>query len=179
MVQRSVIILSLTCLLLFTGLGVADEGMWPIYSLDKLPFDSLHARGLQLTPEQIYSAKGGGLADAVIQCGATASFVSADGLIITNHHVAYGAIQEQSTPEHNYLRDGYYAATRADEMEARGYTATLTVGIEDVTKRVLGAVNDKMTGIKRFDAIDKVIKQITTETEKTGGVSWSLDSAAW
>ncbi len=152
------------------GLVVADEGMWPAYMLDHLPFDQLKARGLELTAEQIYNPKGGGIADAVVGLGATGSFVSAEGLIVTNHHVAYTAIQEQSTPEHNYLRDGFYAPTRADEIQAHGYTANVSLGIENVTARVLGATRDKMTPIQRYEAIEKVIKQIVRETEKTSAV---------
>jgi hypothetical protein len=160
--------LILAALLVLTGFAMADEGMWPPYSLDQIPFESLRARGLQLTREQIHNPTGGGLTDAVVQVGATASFVSPSGLLITNHHVAYGAVQEQSTSEHNYLRDGFYAPTPADELEARGYTVNVTTGIEDVTKRVLGAVNDRMTGLKRFNALDTITKQIVAEAENGG-----------
>jgi hypothetical protein len=144
----------------------ADEGMWPPYMLDKLPIDSLRARGLELTPAQLYDPGKGGLTDAVIQVGATASFVSPQGLIVTNHHVAYGAVQEQSTEAHNYLRDGFYAPTKADELEAIGYTVNVTRAVEDVTSEVLGGLSDKTTGIARFEAIDKAIKKVVAETEK-------------
>jgi hypothetical protein len=145
--------------------AAADEGMWPLYSLDKLPFDSLRARGLMLTPDQIYSPKGGGIADAVVQVGATGSFVSPDGLILTNHHVAFGAIQQQSTVEQNYLRDGFYAAARGQEPEAIGYKASVTLGIEDVSARVLAVVTDKIKDIDRYKAIDQEIKKIVKECE--------------
>jgi hypothetical protein len=166
MVRRCLPVLIAATLLSLAGRAAADEGMWPPYSIDKLSFTELKARGLQLTPEQIYNPTGGGLTEAIVQMGATASFVSPSGLIITNHHVAYGAIQEQSTPEHNYIRDGFYAPTQADEIEARGYNVNVTTGIEDVTARVLGAVNDTMTGLERFRAIDNVTKQIVAEGEK-------------
>jgi len=143
----------------------ADEGMWPLYSLDKLPLDSLRARGLMLTPEEIYNPKGGGIADAVVQVGATGSFVSPDGLILTNHHVAFGAIQQQSTVEQNYLRDGLYAASRDQEPQAIGYKASVTLGMEDVSTRVLAAVTDKMKDLERYKAIDQEIKKIVKECE--------------
>jgi hypothetical protein len=169
MARRCRLLLIAAGLLLSAGPATADEGMWPPYSLDQVSFEKLRARGLQLTPEQIYNPAGGGLTEAVVQMGATASFVSPDGLIITNHHVAYGAIQEQSTTEHNFLRDGFYAPTRAAELEAQGSTVNVTIGIEDVTKRVLGAVNERMTGLARFNAIDRITKQIVAEAEKGTG----------
>ncbi len=157
---------ALTTAAILAGVAIADEGMWPPYDLAKLPLDSLRARGLQLTPEQIYNPGAGGLTDAVIQVGATATFVSPEGLIVTNHHVAYGAIQEQSTEEHNYLRDGFYAPTKADEIEALGYTVNVTMKVEDVTSRVLGGLSDTITGLDRFNAIDHAIKEIVASTEK-------------
>jgi hypothetical protein len=166
MVRRRCFPLIVAAILLLAGRAMADEGMWPPYSLDQLSWADLKTRGLELTPAQIYNPAGGGLIEAVLQMGATASFVSGDGLIVTNHHVAYGAIQEQSTTEHNYLRDGFYAPRRTDEIEAPGYTVNVTTRIDDVTKRVLGAVNDKMTGLARYEAIDKVTKEIVAETEK-------------
>jgi len=153
-------------IILFAGSAMADEGMWPLYMLDRLPFDQFKTRGLELTADQIYNPHGTCIADAVVQCGATASFVSPEGLLVTNHHVAFSAVQQQSTPEHNCLRDGFYAPTKANEIEAPGYSVSVTIGSEDVTKRVLGAVNDKMSGLQRFNAIDRTIKKITAESEK-------------
>ena len=94
--------------------SAADEGMWPLYDLGKLDFAALKARGLQLGPDQIFNEKDGGIAAAVVQIGGgSGSFVSADGLIITNHHVAFGAIERQSSVNQNYLHDGFCAKTRA------------------------------------------------------------------
>lgn len=160
--------LVLFCILITATLVAAGEGMWPVYSLDKLNFDSLKVMGLNLGPTDIYNPVGGGLADAVVQLGATGSFVSPDGLILTNHHVAYGAIQEQSTTDNNFLRDGFYAATRDAELPAVGYKAYITLGIEDVTRRVLAGVKDNMPDLARYEVIDKNIKKIirTAETGK-------------
>ncbi len=156
---------SVAMFLILTATALADEGMWPLYSLDKLPFDSLRARGLMLKPDQIYNPNGGGIADAVVQVGATGSFVSPDGLILTNHHVAFDAIQQQSTVEQNYLRDGFYAASRDQEPQAIGYKVSVTLGMEDVSARVLAAVNDKMKDLERYKAIDQEIKKIVKECE--------------
>ncbi len=152
--------------LLSGAVTMADEGMWPLYDLNKLPFDSLKARGLTLTPEQIYNPAGGGLSDAVVQVGATGSFVSPQGLIVTNHHVAFGAIQQQSTVEHNYLRDGFYAATHEQEIPALGYHIYLTQSISDVTSKVVAGLNDKMTDLERYQTIDMNTKKLIKECEK-------------
>ncbi|MBI5265874.1 MAG: S46 family peptidase [candidate division Zixibacteria bacterium] len=148
----------------------ADEGMWPLYMLDKLHWDSLTAMGLQLKPNDIYNAEGTGLASAVLQVGATGSFVSPNGLLLTNHHVAFGAIQEQSTLEHNYVRDGFYAATFKEELPALGYKASATVSIEDVTKRIMSVVKPGMSDLKRYEAIDLETKKLIREVESRGDV---------
>lgn len=168
--NRAIRFVTIFTIAVIAGAALADEGMWPMYLLDRLAFDQLKTRGLELTAEQIYNPKGGGIADAVVGLGATGSFVSSEGLIVTNHHVAYTAIQEQSTTERNYLRDGFYAPTKTDELQAQGYTANVALGIEDVTKRVLNTVNAKMTALQRYQAIDKITKQIVRETEKTSAV---------
>ncbi|MCJ7458921.1 MAG: S46 family peptidase, partial [candidate division Zixibacteria bacterium] len=146
--------------------SLADEGMWLLDQIDKLPIDSLKAKGLKLNPEEIYNPKGGGLSDAIVQLGASASFVSPEGLIITNHHVAFGAIQRASTPEYNYLRDGFYAKTKEEEIPAIGYNAYVLKSFEIVTPKVLGAVNNKMTDLERYKAIEKASKKIIKECEK-------------
>jgi len=154
----------------------ADEGMWLLDSIDKLPIDSLKARGLKLSPVEIYNPEGGGISDALVQIGATASFVSPEGLIITNHHVAFGAIQRQSTPEHNYLRDGFYAKTREEEIPAIGTNVYIAKSFEDVTDKVLKVVNEKMSDLERYMAIEKVSKKIIKECEKGEDIRCRLAS---
>ncbi|MCP4568850.1 MAG: S46 family peptidase, partial [FCB group bacterium] len=151
---------------LFTAMVLADEGMWPLYSLDKLSNERYIEAGLELKPEDIYNPEGGGLCEAIVRVGASGSFVSKDGLIITNHHVAYGAVQKQSTVEVNLVRDGFYAATRGEELPALGYNTWVTLSIEDVTERVLAEITDDMDDLARYKAIDKVTKAIIAETEE-------------
>ena len=158
------LILSLLGFLFLNSL--ADEGMWLLDQIGKLPIDSLKAKGLKLNPEEIYNPKGGGLSDAIVQLGASASFVSPEGLIITNHHVAFGAIQRQSTQEHNYLRDGFYAKTKEEEIPAIGYNAYVLKSFKSVTDKVLSQVNEKMSDLERYKAIEKVSKRIIKECEK-------------
>ena len=155
----------LLCLVFANGLSRADEGMWPLYDLDRLPFDSLKARGLTLEPNQIYNPQGGGICDAVVRVGATGSFVSPDGLIITNHHVAYGAVQKQSTVEQNLIADGFYASTPEDEIPAIGYNVYATLAMVDMTEKVLATLDESLTAFERYQAIDKITKEIIKEAE--------------
>lgn len=152
----------------------ADEGMWPLYELDKLPYDKLRTGGLLLEPEQIYNPQGGGLANAVVRIGATGSFVSAEGLIITNHHVAHRALQRQSTIEDNYLIDGFYAPNRESEIPARGYNVYVTLSSKDITERVLKTVSDDLSDRERYQALDDIIKQIVKECEEEEDVKCSV-----
>jgi len=172
---QSFLILFLLGFLFLTSL--ADEGMWLLDSIDQLPIDSLKASGLELDPEEIYNPKGGGIADAVVKVGgASGAFVSPEGLIVTNHHVAFTAVQRQSTPEHNYLKDGFYAETKEQELPAIGYDVYVTKSFDDVTQRVLSAVGEKMSGLKRYEAIEKISKKIIQEAEKDRDVKCKLVS---
>ncbi len=161
-------------LILASGYTSADEGMWPLYDLHKLPFDSLKAQGLMLEPDQIYNPQGGGICDAVVRIGATGSFVSPNGLIITNHHVAYGAVQKQSSVERNLITEGFYAPTWSEEIPAIGYNIYITLAIDDMTDRVLTDLDDSMTDLERYRAIDRVTKEIIREAEADRDVECRL-----
>jgi S1-C subfamily serine protease len=109
--------LLILALLLFLQLGLADEGMYPISEIHKL---NLRAKGLKIDPKAIYNPNGIGLIDAVVQLsGCTGSFISSDGLILTNHHCAFGAVQSASTKENDYVTNGFLAQTRQEEIQAR------------------------------------------------------------
>ncbi|HOD67591.1 MAG TPA: S46 family peptidase [candidate division Zixibacteria bacterium] len=150
-----------------SGGAAADEGMWPLYELDRLDWDSLQARGLRLSREQMYDTARPDVADACINLGGgSASFVSPKGLIITNHHVAFGAIQRASTVEHNYLRDGFYAPTPAEEIRAVGTSVYVTLAEADVSDRVLAAVPEELDGLARYEALDRITKEIVREAEQ-------------
>jgi len=153
----------------------AEEGMWPIYDLDKLPFDQMKQNGLELDRIDIYNPDGTSITDAIVNLsGGSSSFVSKDGLIITNHHVAFGAIQKQSTTEKNYVRDGFYAENYEDEIPAIGYNVSVILSIEDRTEEVLKVVNDDMNDKEIYDAIDKASKQIIKNAEAGKDVKCSL-----
>ena len=150
--------------LLLFQVSLADEGMYPISEIHKL---NLKAKGLKIDSKSIYNPNGIGLIDAVVQLsGCTGSFISADGLILTNHHCAFGAVQAASTKENDYVTDGFFATTREDEIQARGIFARILESYRDVSREVLGVVNDKMDLAERTKAIDKKIREIVAETEK-------------
>jgi hypothetical protein len=163
--------LGLVCLILLLLISLkvrADEGMYPLNQLDQDLMKKMKKMGCELSLEDIYNPQGTGLASAVVHLGATASFVSPKGLIITNHHVAYRAVQRISTPEENYIENGFLARSIEKEVPAPGYQAYVLLSMEDVTGQVLSAVNDPMTDLERYTAIDKKKKAIVKEAEEKG-----------
>ena len=141
----------------------ADEGMYPISELMKL---DLRSKGLEIAPEEIYASDRPSLIYAIVSVGATGSFVSPEGLFVTNHHVAFGAVQAASTKEQDYLMNGFLARTKAGEIQAKGMTARITESFRDVSKEVLGAVRPDMSLADRTKSIERKIKEIVAETEK-------------
>ena len=113
----------------------ADEGMWLLPLLQKMNKKDLKEAGCQLTPSEIYSAGHTSLKDAIVHFGGgcTGEIISDEGLVVTNHHCGYSHIQALSTPEHNYLMDGYWAMTRKDEIPCPGLTVTFLQSMTDVT----------------------------------------------
>ncbi len=127
------IILSLCVLQQFAQ---ADEGMWLINAVDKQLATKMKNKGLKLAPNEIYNENGGALTDAIVALdggSCTASIISPEGLLITNHHCAYGDIQAISTPENNYLENGFWAMSRDKEIPIKGKTVTFLREVLDVT----------------------------------------------
>lgn len=142
----------------------ADEGMYPISEIHKL---NLKAKGLKIDPKDVYNPNGVSLIDAIVMVGGcTGSFVSPDGLILTNHHCAFGAVQAASTKDHDYITDGFIANHRAEEIPARGYSVRITESYRDVSKEVLSVVNDNMELAERTRTIQKRIRELVEATEK-------------
>jgi hypothetical protein len=129
-------ILSLiTALTVFAGSAFADEGMWMLPLLQKMNSKALKDAGCELTPKQIYDINGSSLKDAIVQFGGgcTGEIISPEGLLVTNHHCGYGSIQKLSSVEHDYLKDGYWAMNRSEELPCEGLTVTFLVSMEDIT----------------------------------------------
>jgi Peptidase S46 len=145
---------------------LADEGMWLLMYLNK-NYEDMQERGLKLTPDDIYSVNHASLKDAVVWLGGcSAEIVSPEGLMLTNHHCAYGAIQSHSSVEHDYLKDGFWAKNRKDELSAEGMTASILIKMDDVTKRVLSVTNEDMNIMEKTAAIQEEIKKIVAEAEE-------------
>ncbi len=151
----------------------ADEGMWLPSQLPDIE-KNLKAAG--------FRGKAGDLADltraplnAVVRVGGgTGSFVSADGLVVTNHHVAFGVIQYNSRPDRDLITDGYVAADRAAELPANpDYRLRVTVGFDKVTERILAGARGK-TGKAYYDAVDAASKALVAECEKEPGIRCSV-----
>jgi hypothetical protein len=164
--KRLVIIALLAAL--FSPAAIADEGMWVPVLIEKYNIKLMQENGFKLTAEDIYSINKASMKDAVVLFGGgcTGEFISERGLIITNHHCGYGSIQSHSTIEHDYLADGFWAASQADELANPGLTVTILKYMEDVTDRVLKGVTDGMDREKRAAVINANITAINTEATR-------------
>jgi hypothetical protein len=152
--------------LILVVIGTADEGMWMPHQMKDL---NLRAMGLQMNPDDLYKKDGTGLMSAIVNLGGgTGEFVSAEGLVLTNHHVAYGAIQRASSKDKDYINNGFMAAARVDEIPAQGYQAGVLLGYEDVTAKVNAYFKPGMTERQRYDAYDKAQKELVGAGEKAG-----------
>ncbi|MFA5590189.1 MAG: S46 family peptidase [Lysobacteraceae bacterium] len=158
--------LSLLCAGLLAALpAIAVEGMWTPEQLPQIA-DALKRTGLQLDPATLSDLRGQPMGAIVSLGGCTASFVSPNGLVVTNHHCAYGSLQLNSTPENNMLRDGFIAETLADEVSAGpGARIWVTQDISDVTAQVLGGIPADASDRARNDAIEAAQKKLVAECE--------------
>jgi V8-like Glu-specific endopeptidase len=142
----------------------AQEGMWLLNQIDKL---DLNNKGLQLDVSDVYNPEKPSLYNAIIQVGGgTGSFVSSDGLILTNHHVAYSGLQRASGKDNDYITNGFLARNRSDEIQAIGYRARLLVEMKDVTSQVLDAVKGVTDAGDRSDKITKKSTEISDAATK-------------
>jgi nicotinamide mononucleotide adenylyltransferase len=163
--RRSYHIFLISCLVLSVSApGFADEGLW---LFNNPPLKQLKEKyQFEPTPQWLEHVQ---KSSVRFNSGGSGSFVSSNGLVITNHHVGADTVQKVSSEEHNYLRDGFYAATQSDELKATDLELNVLMSIEDVTARVKGAVKLGMTPEQANIARDNVIAQIEKESkEKTG-----------
>ena len=142
-----------------------DEGMFPLSDLNRV---DLKKAGLKIKQSDIYNPGQVGLVDALVRVGGcTGSFVSKEGLIITNHHCAFGAVQLASSIDNDYLTNGFVARSREQEIEAKGLTIRITDSYEDVSARVLNATEKATTPAERVQFIAQESRKIAAEAEQT------------
>ena len=141
-----------------------DEGMFPLSDIKNI---NLNEKGLKISVDDVYNPNGVSLIDALVRIGGcTGSFVSDDGLIITNHHCVFGVVSNISTVENNYLENGFLAKTREEEIPAKGLSCRITDSYEDVSAEVLEAANKVEDISQRTMAISSKIREIITREQK-------------
>ncbi len=169
--MRKVLRFTALILLIFQVQLRADEGMWLLSLIQQVNYEQMKEMGLELTPEQIYSVNNASLKDAVgaLDHGmCTAELVSADGLLLTNHHCGYDDIQNHSSLENDYLKDGFWAMSREEELPNEGKSISFLIRMEEVTDRVMDNVSDDMEPEMRSstmrDNIDMIRKEAVEGT---------------
>jgi hypothetical protein len=164
----------LIALVLFVSVALkasADEGMWLPLLLGQQVYNDMVKKGLKLSKEQLYSVNKASLKDAIVIFGGgcTGELVSSKGLIFTNHHCGYGVIASASTVEHNYLRDGFYARSMAEEIPGGSLSVQFLLRIEDVTKQVMDSLGT-LSGQDRLTRQSAVLAAINKRMSDTANM---------
>ncbi len=162
--------------LLLSIISIADEGMWLPHLLKIMNEEDMEAKGLQLTMEELYSVNNSSLKDAIVSLGGfcTAEIISSQGLLLTNHHCAFSQIQNHSSLDNDYLKNGFWAMNQKQELPNEGLTVSFLISIEDVTDSILPSLSNNMTEEERNKKIrelsQKIISKKTEETHFTARV---------
>lgn len=154
--------------LFITTLAKADEGMWLPQLLAQLNEKQMKSMGMKISAKDIYSINSGSLKDAIVSFGGfcTGEVISSKGLVLTNHHCGFDNIQNHSTLERNYIRDGFWAKNYAEEIPNPGLFVTFIVRIDDVSKQVLEGVTAGMKESERQSTIDKNITALRSASTR-------------
>lgn len=171
------LLMALTFCLGTMAINPPDEGMWLPMLIERLNYVDMQKKGLHLTADELYSVNHSSLKDAIVGLGnaeygdmhfCTAEVVSDQGLLLTNHHCGFDAIQEQSSVDHDYLTNGFWAYKTDEELSCTGVTACFLVRMEDVTATVLSGVTDKMEADARAAAVKKASQKLIKENSENG-----------
>lgn len=165
---KSLFILFFAGIQLLPGNARADEGMWLPMLISRLNMEDMQKKGLKLTAEEIYSVNNSSLKDAVVSFSGfcTGEIVSSEGLVLTNHHCGFGAIQALSTPSDNILVNGFWAKTKKDERPAQGMFVNILQRMEDVSARVLDGISLKTPEAERNAKVKAAIEKLIAENKK-------------
>lgn len=170
--MRKILLISALFLIALSGFSFTpDEGIWIPLLIEKYNIKLMKEKGFRLSAEDIYSVNRACMKDAVVNFngGCTAELISAEGLLITNHHCGYDLIQEHSSLEHDYLTNGFWAMSRKEELQNPGVLVTLLKWMEDVTDLVLTGITDDMASPEREKLISTNIDNIQKKAvEGTG-----------
>ena len=173
------LLISILAFAAFLAPARADEGMW-LPALISQRIGDMQAKGFKLTAEDIYSVNQASLKDAVVLFGSgcTGELVSNDGLLFTNHHCGYGYIQKHSSVEHDYLKDGFWALSRAEELANPGLTVSFLEYMQDVTAAVLKGYDPAtMTEEDRQRIVNENSNALKAEAVKDGiGLKASVEA---
>lgn len=162
-------ILTLLFILSLSLKVAATEGMWlPVLISNNI--EEMQRMGLQLSAQDLYNEDGPSMKDAIVRFGrgCTGSFISPEGLLITNHHCGLGQIQRHSSVENDYLTHGFWAKNKEEELPNPGLTITLLVRMEDVTDQVIPKLRDDMTEQERASAVSSLTREIARTATEDG-----------
>jgi len=166
---KNKILFALFLLIFVSFRSVAVEGMW-LPSLIQKNIEEMQMMGLELEALDLYNEDGASLKDAIVRFGrgCTGAFISNEGLLLTNHHCGYGVIQSHSSVENDYLTEGFWAASRDEELPSPGLTITLLVRMENVTARVMEVIDPNMNERDRAGAVRDISRTIADEAKEDG-----------
>ena len=176
--KKFVLALCLLSAVFAKAVNVPDEGMWLPMFVERLNYVDMQKMGLHLTADELYSINHSSLKDAIVSLGGfcTAEVVSPEGLLFTNHHCGYAAIQEHSSVDHDYLTDGFWAMSKAEELPNEGLFVMFLNRMEDKTREVLGVVTADMDETARNAAISKKVEELRKEATDNGKYTVELKS---
>jgi hypothetical protein len=176
--KKIVLALCLLTAVFAKAANTPDEGMWLPMFVERLNYVDMQKMGLHLTAEELYSINHSSLKDAVVSLGGfcTAEVVSPEGLLFTNHHCGYDALQNHSSVEHDYLTDGFWAMSKNEELPNEGLYVSFLVRMDDMTSEVLGTVTADMDETARGAAITKKVEELKKDASENGKYTVELKS---
>ena len=160
--------LFVTIFFFYSAISFANEGMWLPLLLEKLNEKEMKSLGMKISAKDIYNINSGSLKDAIVSLGGfcTGEIISGKGLVLTNHHCGFDAVQNHSTLERNFIRDGFWAKSNSEELPNPGLFVTFIVRIDDVTKQVLNGVTAAMNEAERQSQVDKNMEAVRGTVKK-------------